>query len=408
MTTQTSMQVPTVPREARRRRLGTTGPTVASPGLGLMGMSGIYGASDHDENIATIHAALDAGVTLLDTGDFDGMGKNELLLRDALKGRDRSKVVISVKYGALRDPGHGWGGVDTRPAASKNFVAYSLQRLGTDQIDVYRPARLDPNVPIEETVGGLAEMVEAGWIRHIGLSEVGSDTLRRAHAVHPIADLQIEYSLASRGIEDGLLETCRELGVGITAYGVLSRGLLSGHWSPDRATGHDFRAISPRFRSGNVEHNLELVERLRTVADDIGVTVAQLAIAWVDAQGQDIIPIIGARRRDQLGESLGAASVVLDGEAFGSDHRGVPPRLGVRRSVRRRTTGKSRQRARLTSALAPYACFRARGRWPTDKAEGTHSGWLGWIVFSGKIIILGVARDGRASRAVSRRAVCRP
>ena len=320
MTTQTKsdtdIQITTLPQEVRSRRLGATGPTVASPGLGLMGMSDVYGASDRDESIATIHAALDAGVTLLDTGDFYGMGDNELLLRDALRGRNRDDVVISVKYGALRNPGNGWGGVDTRPAASKNFVAYSLQRLGTDHLDIYRPARLDPKVPIEETVGGLAEMVEAGWIRHIGMSEIGSDTLRRAHAVHPITDLQIEYSLASRGIEDGLLATCRELGVAITAYGVLSRGLLSGHWSPERVSDRDFRALSPRFQPGNVEHNLELVERLRTVADDLGVTVAQLAIAWVDAQGDDIIPVIGARRRDQLTETLGAVSIALDEDAL--------------------------------------------------------------------------------------------
>ena len=316
MTTDTSTQIPTLPPEVRSRRLGATGPTVASPGLGLMGMSGVYGPTDRHENVATIHAALDAGVTLLDTGDFYGMGDNELSLRDALRGRSRDDVVISVKFGALRDPGNGWGGVDTRPQASKNFVAYSLQRLGTDHIDVYRPARLDPHVPIEETVGGLAEMVEAGWIRHIGLSEIGSDTLRRAHAVHPITDLQIEYSLASRGIEDGLLATCRELGVAVTAYGVLSRGLLSGHWSPERASGPDFRAISPRFQSGNVEQNLELVERLRGVADDLGITVAQLAIAWVDAQGDDIIPIIGARRRDQLAETLSTASIDLDAAAL--------------------------------------------------------------------------------------------
>lgn len=211
-------------------------------------------------------------------------------------------------------PARGFSGVDTRPAASKNFVAYSLQRLGTDHIDVYRPARLDPAVPIEETVGALAEMVDLGWIRHIGLSEVGSETLRRASAVvHPVADLQIEYSVASRGVVDSLLSTCRELAVAATAYGVLSRGLLSGHWSLGHASATDFRGMSPRFQPGNVEHNLQLVERVRTVADGLGVTVARLATAWVAAQGEDIIiPVIGARRRDQLAESLGAASVVLD------------------------------------------------------------------------------------------------
>ena len=233
-----------------------------------MGMSDLYGPADEQESIATIHAALDAGVTLLDTGDFYGMGHNELLLREALRGRDRDKAVISVKFGALRGPDGSWIGVDTRPAAVKNFLAYTLRRLGTDHVDIYRPARLDPAVPIEETVGAIAEMVQAGYVRHIGLSEVGADTLRRAHAVHPIADLQIEYSLISRGIEDEILPTARELGIGITAYGVLSRGLISGHWSagprgPATSAGH-----LPRFTGENLERNLALVEALRAVAEE--------------------------------------------------------------------------------------------------------------------------------------------
>lgn len=277
-----------------------------------MGMSGMYGAADRRESIATLHAALDAGINLLDTGDFYGSGHNELLIREALHGRNRDEVVLSVKFGALRDPGNGWQGTDTRPASMKNFLAYSLQRLGVDHIDIYRPARLDPQVPIEETVGAMAEMVKAGYVRHIGLSEVGVDTLRRAAAVHPICDLQIEYSLISRGIETAILPTCRELGIGITAYGVLSRGLISGHWQAGDPGPGDFRAHSPRFQAGNLEHNLALVESMRGIAAAQGLSVAQLAIAWVAAQGADIVPLVGARRRDQLSEALGALGRTLD------------------------------------------------------------------------------------------------
>ncbi|MEU6131476.1 aldo/keto reductase, partial [Saccharopolyspora sp. NPDC047091] len=281
----------------RQRKLGTTGPVSSALGLGAMGMSGeAYGASDRAESIATVHRALDAGVTLIDTGDFYAMGHNELLLAEALRDRNREDYLLSVKFGALRGPGMRFGGQDNRPAAVRNFLAYSLQRLGTDHIDVYRPARLDPAVPIEDTIGAIAEMVEAGHVRHIGLSEVDADTIRRAHAVHPIADLQIEYSLLSRAVEAEVLPTLRELGIGLTAYGVLGRGLISGHWSAERggATG-DARGASPRFSSGNVEHNLALVEELRRVADEKGCTVAQLAIAWVAAQGEDVVPLVGAR-----------------------------------------------------------------------------------------------------------------
>jgi aryl-alcohol dehydrogenase-like predicted oxidoreductase len=276
-----------------------------------MGMSDFYGPADRGESIATIHAALDAGITLLDTGDFYGVGHNELLIREALAGRRRDKTQISVKFGGLRDPARGLIGVDCRPAAVKNFLSYSLQRLGADHIDIYRPARLDPSVPIEDTVGAIAEMVKAGYVRHIGLSEVGSDTLRRAHAVHPIADLQIEYSLVSRGIEEDILPTCRELGIGVTAYGVLSRGLISGHWSRDRSAAQDFRQMGPRFQSANLDTNLALLEPLRAIADDLGASVAQVAIAWVAAQGSDIVPLVGARRRDRLTEALGAPDVKL-------------------------------------------------------------------------------------------------
>jgi aryl-alcohol dehydrogenase-like predicted oxidoreductase len=307
------------------RQLGTTGPVVSALGLGCMGMSDMYGPADEAESIATIHAALDAGITLLDTGDFYGMGHNELLIRDALRGRDRDHVTISVKFGALRDPAGGWSGTDGRPEAVRNFLAYTLRRLGTDHVDVYRPARLDPAVPIEETVGAIADMVKAGYVRHIGLSEVGPDTLRRAHAVHPIGDLQIEYSLLSRGIESEILPTCRELGIGVTAYGVLSRGLLSGHWSAERAPGQgDFRTMSPRFQGDNLRRNLALVDALRAVAEARGATVAQAAIAWVAAQGRDIVPLVGARRRDRLAESLAAAELKLTDADLAALEQAVP------------------------------------------------------------------------------------
>src|SRR3954451_4397482 len=277
------------------RTLGAAGPQVSALGLGCMGMSGMYGAADEAESVATIHAALDAGIDLLDTGDFYGMGHNELLIREALRGRERDSLLISVKFGALRGPDGRWLGYDARPAAVKSALAYTLRRLGTDHVDVYRPARLDPQVPVEDTIGAIAEMVQAGYVRHVGLSEVGADTIRRAHAVHPVADLQIEYSLVSRGIEQEILPVARELGIGITAYGVLSRGLLSGHWAPDRQTAaSDFRTHSPRFQGENLQQNLRLVEALRAVAESRGATVAQAAIAWVLSRGEDIVPLVGA------------------------------------------------------------------------------------------------------------------
>ncbi len=308
----------------KEKHLGTLGP-VPALALGMMGMSDLYGPADRAESLATVHAALDAGVTLLDTGDFYGMGHNELLLREALTGRSADDVLVSVKFGAQRDPGGAWLGYDARPAAVKTALAYTLQRLGRDHVDVYRPARLDPAVPIEDTVGAIAEMVAAGYVRHVGLSEVGPDTLRRAHAVHPVADVQIEYSLLSRGPEDGLLDTARELGVGITAYGVLSRGLLSGHWRPDRGLGAgDFRAHSPRFAGGNLAANLALVEALRGVADARGATVAQLAIAWVLSRGEGVVPLVGARRRDRLAEALGAVDLALTPQDLAAIEAAVP------------------------------------------------------------------------------------
>ena len=304
--------------------LGKTGPLVSAIGLGCMGMSGMYGPADRAESIATIHAALDAGVTLLDTGDFYGMGHNEMLIGEALKGRDRDKALLSVKFGAQRDPTGAFLGFDGRPAAVKTSIAYSLQRLGVEHIDIYRPARIDPNVPIEDTVGAIADAIKAGWVRHIGLSEVGADTIRRAAAVHPIVDLQIEYSLLSRDIEDKILPICRALGIGITAYGVLSRGLISGRWRKENAGPGDYRAASPRFQEQNIDRNLELVEALRKIAEAKNVSVAQAAIAWVAAQGNDIVPLVGSRRRDQLNEALGALDVSLSADDLETIERAVP------------------------------------------------------------------------------------
>ncbi|MFH9722031.1 aldo/keto reductase [Streptomyces sp. NPDC017254] len=314
------------------RPLGTTGPLVSSLGLGCMGMSALYGDADRAESIATVHAALDAGVTLLDTGDFYGMGHNELLIAEALRtapAAAREQALTSVKFGALRTVEGGFTGYDGRPAAVKNFAAYSLQRLGTDHIDIYRIARVDPDVPIEETVGAIAELVEAGHVRHIGLSEVGADTLRRAATVAPIADLQIEYSLISRSIEEKILPAARELGIGVTAYGVLSRGLISGHFTRDRElAANDFRGMSPRFQGENLQRNLDLVDRLRALAEAKGVTVAQTAIAWVlaqaERQGVDIVPLVGARRRDRLTEALGALDVTLDAADLAAIEEAVP------------------------------------------------------------------------------------
>ncbi|MDX6349282.1 MAG: hypothetical protein QOF84_4072 [Streptomyces sp.] len=310
------------------RTLGTTGPQVSALGLGCMGMSALYGDADRTESIATIHAALDAGITLLDTGDFYAMGHNEMLVGEALRTADpaaREKALLSVKFGALRGPAGEWFGYDGRPAAVKNFAAYSLQRLGADHIDIYRIARIDPDVPIEETVGAIAELVEAGHVRHIGLSEVGAETIRRAAAVAPISDLQIEYSLISRGIEADILPTVRELGIGVTAYGVLSRGLISGHFTRDRQLGaNDFRAMSPRFQGDNLDRNLDLVESLRKIAEQKGVSVAQIAIAWVLAQGEDIVPLVGARTRQRLSEALGALDSALDADELAAIERAVP------------------------------------------------------------------------------------
>ncbi|MGL4976209.1 MAG: aldo/keto reductase, partial [Bosea sp. (in: a-proteobacteria)] len=300
----------------RNITLGQNGPSVSALGLGCMGMSDFYGPADRTESIATIHAALDSGITMLDTGDFYGVGHNEMLIAEALKGRKREDVFIAVKFGAMRDPARGFIGVDIRPQAVKNFLAYTLQRLGTDHVDLYMPARVTPEVPIEDTVGAMGEMVKAGYVKHVGLSEAGADTLRRAHATHPIAALQIEYSLISRSIEQNIIPTAKELGVAITAYGVLSRGLISGHWSRERQEQtKDFRAMLPRFQGENLAANLKLVEALKAIAAERNATPAQVAIAWVSAQGAalgaTVVPLIGARNRTRLTESLGAADLKL-------------------------------------------------------------------------------------------------
>ncbi|MFF4584040.1 aldo/keto reductase [Streptomyces sp. NPDC001388] len=311
------------------RTLGSTGPQVSALGLGCMGMSSaVYGDADRTEAIATVHAALEAGVTLLDTGDFYAMGHNEMLVGEALRtapAARREQALVSVKFGALRDPDGGWGGQDGRPAAVRNFAAYSLQRLGLDHIDVYRIARVDPDVPIEETVGAIAELVEKGYVRHIGLSEASAENIRRAAATAPIADVQLEYAIITRDIERKILPTMRELGIGVTAYGVLSRGLISGHVTRDQRFGpDDFRGVSPRFQGDNLQRNLDLVEALRKIADGKGVTVAQIATAWVLSRGEDIVPLVGARTRERLTESLGALDVVLDETDLAAIEEAVP------------------------------------------------------------------------------------
>ena len=302
------------------RPLGANGPAVFPIALGCMGMSGMYGAADETESIATIHAALDTGINLIDTGDFYGSGHNEMLIGRALKGR-RYQALLSVKFGALRTPGGGWTGVDGRPVAVKNFAAYSLARLGVDHIDVYRLSRLDPTVPIEDTLGAIADLVREGYVRYIGLSEVGPDTIRRAAAAHPISDLQIEYSLVSRGPETAIFPALRELGISATVYGVLSRGLLSS----SVPSANDFRAHLPRFSGANYERNRKLVQKLGDAAKDKGVTAAQLAIAWVLAQGGFIIPVLGSRTRAQLKEALDALSIELTPADLATLQQAIPP-----------------------------------------------------------------------------------
>ena len=303
--------------------LGRAGPRVSRVGLGLMGMSGVYGPADETESIATIHAALDAGITLLDSGDFYGMGHNELLLREALRFRARDSVFIGVKFGVQRDPRGAMVGRDASPQAVKSSLAYTLTRLGTDYVDLYQPARLDPRVPIEDTVGAIADMIRAGYVRYLGLSEMGAATIRRAHAVHPVTALQIEYSLMSRGIEAEILPCVSELGIAVTAYGVLSRGLLSAA-SASEIGPDDPRSRFPRFQGDNLRRNLDMLATLESIAASHGVTAAQLAIAWVLSRGTDIVPLIGTKRRDRLAEALGALSVQLSPGELAAIEEAVP------------------------------------------------------------------------------------
>ncbi len=302
-------------------KFGLDGPVVSEVGLGCMAMSDMYGPSDESEGIATIHAAIDAGITWIDTGDFYSMGHNEMLIRRAIEGR-RKDVFLAVKFGALRGPDGSFNGYDLRPAAIKNFLAYSLRRLGTDYIDLYQPSRVDLRTPLEETIGAMADLVKAGYIRHIGLSEASAATLRKAHAVHPIAGLQIEYSLVSRSVEASILPAVRELGIGVTAYGILSRGLLS---SSPVISPKDIRNHMPRFRGENYEKNRVLVSTLNQIAKSKNATAPQIATAWVMSRGSDIVPLIGARRRTQLAESLKALELKLTPDDLARIETAIPP-----------------------------------------------------------------------------------
>jgi aryl-alcohol dehydrogenase-like predicted oxidoreductase len=305
----------------QNRKLGRSGPGVFPIALGCMGMSGMYGPADEPESLATIHAAIEAGINLIDTGDFYGMGHNEMLLGQALRFF-RERVLISVKFGAQRGPDGSWLGYDARPAAVKTALAYSLKRLGFDHIDIYRPARLDPNVPVEDTIGAIADMIKSGYVRYIGLSELGPETIRRAAAVHPIVDLQIEYSLISRSPETKIFPVLEELGIAVTAYGVLSRGLLSGS---SIAGPGDIRNRFPRFTGENLSRNQQLVDSLKQIATKKGITQSQLAVAWVLARNPNVIPLIGARTREQFSESLGALNVQLSPSDLAEIEAAVPP-----------------------------------------------------------------------------------
>ena len=310
----------------RMTRLGKNGPEVSALGLGCMGMSGMYGPADEKESIATIHAALDAGINLLDTGDFYGMGHNEMLLQKALTGQPRDRYFICVKFGAMRAPNGAFIGIDTRPVAVKNFLAYTLKRLGVDYVDLYQPARVDPSVPIEDTVGAIAELVKAGYVRHVGLSEASSATIRRAVGVHPIAALQIEYSLISRGIETEILPTVRELGISVTAYGVYSRGLLTGSVPSKESTARgDIRGHFPRFQGENLAKNQEMILKLQTIARQKGVGVAQLALGWILSKGNEIIPLVGARTRVQLNEALETLELSFSSSDVRALESAIPP-----------------------------------------------------------------------------------
>jgi aryl-alcohol dehydrogenase-like predicted oxidoreductase len=299
----------------KTKKLGKNGPEVSSLGLGCMGMSDFYGSKtsrNDTESVETIRAALGAGINFLNTGDYYGSGHNELLIREALKGQ-RHKPVISVKFGLLRTPMGGVLGLDTRPEAVKNFAAYSLNRLGVEAIDIYQPGRINPAIPIEDTVGAIADLIREGKVKHLGLSEANAEQLRRAHKVHPVTAVEIEYSLATRVVEKELLQTCRELGVGIVAYGVLSRGLLSGALQ-GKFEPSDFRSHAPRFTGENFETNKKSVSRLEEIARLKKCTPSQLAIAWVLHRGEDILPLVGTTKKSRLLEYLAALKVQLSAE----------------------------------------------------------------------------------------------
>ncbi len=306
-------------------KLGRNGPAVSAFGLGCMGMSGIYGPAEDAESTATIHAALDAGITAIDTGDFYGMGHNEMLIRDALKGGKRDRTFIMVKCGSLRSPDGKIVGDDARPQSIKNFLSYSLRRLGTDYIDLYQPSRVDPQVPIEDTIGAIADMVKAGYVRHIGLSEASAKTIRRAQPCIRSPRLQIEYSLFTRGIEREILPTLRELGIALVAYGVLSSGLISDRAAVARTAPSELRTRRPRFFAENFAKNFSLVEALGKIARDKGVSTQALAFAWVKARGDDVVPLIGARRREQLKEALRAADLKLSADDLARIEAAAPP-----------------------------------------------------------------------------------
>jgi aryl-alcohol dehydrogenase-like predicted oxidoreductase len=314
-------------------KLGSTGPSVHPFALGCMGMGtgGSYGKSTDEEGIATIHAALERGVNLIDTGDFYGMGKNELLVAKALTGGQRDRAILSVKYGAQRGPDGAFLGFDTSPTATKAALAHSLTRLGVDYIDVYRPARLDPKVPIEDTIGAITDLIKAGYVRHISLSEVGVDTVRRAAKVHPIADLQIGYSLVSRGPEALIFPALVELGIAVTAYSVLGAGLLTGK----KPTGaHDYRSHLPRFEGANGEKNQAIGEVIGKLAAEKRVTSAQLAVAWVRAKGAalgvTVLPTIGARTVQQLIDALAGMELELTAGDLAALEKAMPEAAGTR------------------------------------------------------------------------------
>ncbi len=296
----------------KTRKLGTDGPQVSALGLGCMAFSGSYGPANDAQSVAVIQAALEQGITMLDTADFYGMGHNEMLIREALwNGGNRDNAFIAVKAGVMWGPDRSPLAIDVRPAAMKNYLAYSLRRLGTDYVDLFQPARVDPHVPIEDTIGAISDLVNQGYVRHIGLSEASAVTLRRAHDTHPISALQIEYSVLSRGIEDEILPTARQLGISVVAYGVLSRGLIGGRAMSGGANPHDGRSKYPRFQGDNLTRNVHIINALADIARDRELSVSQLAIAWVLSRGEDIIPLVGARNHGQLFDAIDAVDAEL-------------------------------------------------------------------------------------------------